>query len=54
MKFSRQHAADFGKIAVVTDDQWVAWSAWLSNAFVHAAMRVFPDYESANAWVSSE
>ena len=53
IKFSRQHAQDFGKIAVVTDDQWITWSAWLSRAFVDANVQVFADYEAAQAWVSA-
>ena len=54
VKYSRKHAADFRKIAVVTDDQWVVWSAWVSRMFVHAEIEVFEDYDSANAWVSSD
>ena len=53
IKFSRQHAHDFGKIAVVTDDQWITWSAWLSSAFVDADVQVFQDYDAAQAWVSA-
>lgn len=52
IKFSRQHAQDFGKIAVVTDDQWITWSAWLSRAFVEADIQVFPDYDAAQGWVT--
>lgn len=29
--FSRAHANDFNRIAVLTDSQWVTWSAWLSQ-----------------------
>lgn len=54
IKFSRRHSHDFGKIAVVTSDQWMAWSAWLSNLFVDAEVRVFDDYGMARDWVSQE
>ena len=49
--FSREHNHDFTKIAVVTDDQWLTWQAWLSRLFVDADIRVFTDYNEARAWV---
>ena len=49
--FSRGHPHDFSKIAVVTDDQWLAWKAWLSRLFVDADIRAFSDYKEAHAWV---
>ena len=54
IKFSRQHANDFRRVAVVTDSQWVAWSAWVTRIFVHAEMRVFDDEDEAQAWLESE
>ena len=51
--FSREHNHDFSKIAVVTDDQWITWQAWLSRIFVDADIRVFTDYNEAKAWVQS-
>jgi hypothetical protein len=50
--FSRDHAHDFNKIAVVTTDQWRTWQAWLSRIFVDADIRVFADYAEAAAWVA--
>lgn len=54
IKFARQHQRDFGKIAVVTDDQWVQWSAWLTRLFTEAEVQVFDDYVTALAWVEAE
>ncbi|NNM79085.1 MAG: STAS/SEC14 domain-containing protein [Gallionella sp.] len=51
--FSRQHQHDFSKIAVVTDDQWRTWQAWLSRLFMDADIRVFKDYKEAQAWVAA-
>ena len=51
--FSREHNHDFSKIAVVTSDQWITWQAWLSRIFVDADIRVFTDYQEAQAWVQS-
>ncbi|MBK7355807.1 STAS/SEC14 domain-containing protein [Propionivibrio sp.] len=49
--FSRAHANDFNRIAVLTHSQWVAWSAWLSQIFVRAAMRVFDEESAARSWL---
>lgn len=53
MKFNREHPYDFGKIGVVTDDQWLSWSAWLPRIFTKADVRVFDDFDAARAWVLS-
>lgn len=53
IRFSQQHANDFSRIAVLTDSQWVAWSAWLSQLFVSAEIGVFEDDEDeARAWLT--
>ena len=51
--FSREHNHDFGKIAVVTDDQWLTWQAWLSRLFVDADIRAFADYRAAEDWIKA-
>jgi len=51
--FRREHNHDFTKIAVVTDNQWITWQAWLSRIFVDADIRVYTDYNEARAWVQS-
>jgi hypothetical protein len=48
--FRREHNHDFTKIAIVTDNQWITWQAWLSRIFVDADIRVFTDYNEARAW----
>ena len=53
IKFSRAHSHDFGKVAVLTDSQWVTWSAWLSQAFVDADIEVFDDEQEARGWLES-
>ena len=52
--FSRAHANDFSRIAVLTHSQWVAWSAWLSQIFVSAEMQIFDDELDARAWLARE
>ena len=51
MRFSRAHANDFKRIAVVTDSQWVTWSAWLSQTFVNADVEVFDSAGKARQWL---
>ena len=50
--FSREHQHDFNKIAVVTDDQWLTWQAWLSRLFVDADIRAFAYYDEAMNWAA--
>ena len=50
--FRREHQHDFSNIAVVTNDKWLTWQAWLSRLFVDADIRVFKEYEEAQAWVT--
>jgi len=51
IKFTRLHGGDFKRIAVVTDSQWLAWSAWMERLFIGADLRVFEDVEAARAWL---
>jgi hypothetical protein len=54
IRFSRKHAQDFSKVAVVTTDQWMIWSAWLSQLFVQSDIQVFEDIASALTWLNEE
>lgn len=52
LNFTREHRNDFGRIAVLTGDQWVAWSLWINRLFMSADIQMFDDLEQAQAWVS--
>jgi hypothetical protein len=52
IKFSRKHGGDFSRIAVVTDSEWVTWSAWLSQVFAQSDLRVFHEAGEARAWLN--
>ena len=52
IKFMRTHSHDVGRIALLSDAKWVAWSAWLSQLFVDAELRVFDDEDHARAWLT--
>jgi hypothetical protein len=51
VSFTRQHASDFGRIALVAGSEWQEWSAWLTRLFTNADMQVFEDYELAFSWI---
>lgn len=53
LKFTRTHAREFGRVAVVTDNQWLAWVAWLESLFTDAEIEVFTSYDDALAWVTA-
>lgn len=53
LKFTRTHAREFGRVAVVTDNQWLAWIAWLESLFTDAEIEVFANYDDALAWVKA-
>ncbi len=52
--FTRKHAQDFNRIAVLTESQWITWSAWLSRAFIGADIQVFKEESEARSWLETE
>ncbi|MGL4315222.1 STAS/SEC14 domain-containing protein [Zoogloea sp.] len=54
IRFARSHPHDFARIAIVTDDQWISWSAWLSQAFLDADVAVFRDVDEAQSWLGAD
>ena len=51
IRFTRAHAHDFRRIAVVTSRLWATWLGWLPSAFTDAEIRHFEDAAAANAWL---
>ncbi len=51
IQFTRAHAHDFKRVAVVTSSRWVTWLGWLPAAFTDAEVEQFEDMEAANAWL---
>lgn len=51
IRFTRAHAHDFQRIAVVTGSMWVSWLGWLPSAFTDAEIRHFEDAATADAWL---
>ncbi|NWG39438.1 MAG: STAS/SEC14 domain-containing protein [Hydrogenophilaceae bacterium] len=51
IRFSRQHANDFNRVAILTSNEWIAWSTWVNRLFVNADIQLFDDLSEAEAWV---
>lgn len=53
ISFGRVHEADFVRVAVVTDSQWMIWSAWVTRMFVDAQIQVFDEIAAAEGWLEA-
>jgi hypothetical protein len=51
IKFTRAHAHDFQRIAVVASDEWTSWASWLGTAFTDAEVQYFDEVTTAEAWL---
>lgn len=51
IRFSREHANDFDRVAVLTSNEWVAWSAWINRLFMNADICLFDENQAAEAWL---
>ncbi len=51
LKFSREHANDFGRVAILTSNEWIAWSTWINRIFVDAEICLFDEADEAEAWL---
>jgi hypothetical protein len=51
IRFSRQHANDFNRVAILTSNEWIAWSTWVNRLFVNADIQLFDDLSEAEVWV---
>ena len=51
VKFGRQHRTDFGRVAIVSNDQWIMWTAWINQLFSEAQIQVFDRLDDARFWV---
>ncbi len=50
-RFTRAHAHDFRRIAVVTASVWATWLGWLPSAFTDAEIKHFEDASTAGVWL---
>lgn len=53
-RYVREHRSDFNRIALLTDDQLVSWSAWVSQLLSDADIRVFETERAARRWLDND
>lgn len=53
IKFTREHARDVGRVAILSERDSVIWAALLSRLFVQAEVRVFDSEASAREWLKN-
>jgi hypothetical protein len=53
VSFTRAHAHDFRRIAIVSATQWASWLSWVSAAFSDAEARTFDSSDEALAWLNA-
>ena len=54
VRFAREHAGDVGRIAIISDQDLVAWLALLTNLFIKAEVKVFDAEEQARGWLGED
>ena len=54
LRFTREHAHDVGRVAILSENDAVIWTALLSELFVRAEIRVFDDETVARDWLGAE
>ena len=51
IRFAREHAGDVGRIAIISNQDLVAWLALLTSLFIEADVKVFDSEEQARKWL---
>jgi hypothetical protein len=54
IKFTREHARDVGRVAILSERDSVIWAALLSRLFVQAEVRVFDSEAGAREWLKND
>ncbi len=54
LRFSREHARAVGRVAILSEDTSIVWTALLSDLFVRAHIRVFDDETQARKWLGRQ
>lgn len=53
LRFVREHRQAFDRVAVVSDNQWLSWSSWISNLFIDADVATFASLDEARSWLGA-
>lgn len=54
IKFTREHAHDVGRVAILSEKDSVVWPALLSRLFVQAEIQAFDSEEGAREWIEGQ
>ena len=54
IRFAREHAHDMGRIAIISEQEMVAWVALLTDLFVDTEIQVFDDEAMAREWLEEK
>lgn len=54
IRFTRQHGADIGRVAILSEREWVKWTALLTQLFLQSEIRVFDDEALAREWLAGQ
>jgi hypothetical protein len=52
IRFAREHAKDIGRIAIISNEDLVAWMALLTSLFIDADIKVFDAEDIAREWLA--
>ncbi len=52
VRFTRDHAAAVGRIAILSDREWAKWTVLLSQLFVRSELRLFDTEAAARDWLA--
>ncbi len=52
LRFTHAWSQDFGRIAIVTGNQWIAWSALFYRLFSDTEIRIFDNNAEAEDWIA--
>jgi len=53
LRFTREHAKEVGRVAILSEDDAMIWTALLSELFVRAEIRIFDDEAVAREWLGA-
>ena len=53
LKLTREHRDTPHRIAVLTESQWITWSALINQFFVQSTVMVFSEEAEAHAWLDA-
>ncbi|MGD2139954.1 MAG: STAS/SEC14 domain-containing protein [Burkholderiales bacterium] len=52
IRFAREHARDVGRIAIISNEDMVAWMALLTSLFIDTEIKVFDSEQLARSWLA--